>query len=207
MYIISNKFNILVVCFYSNMESQEAEKKQKRQKYLTKKYSAAYLRQREKANAKKRMFLDKMTVEQREIKRAKNRAYFKKKKAENKVKNITEMTEREKRKQRKAWKEASKKYREKKKALANIISNIPPLSDDDSAAIPPVKRQIGRNMVRKDRAKAYRKIKKQEETIVHMKRKIESLRKKLKRVKKKEPVPTTPDSKINSLLKDILVIY
>lgn len=126
------------------METPDAEKNIKRTKKKLKKDSAAYLRQREKANARKRKFLDKMTDEQRELKRAKDREYYKKKKAEKKVKNIADMTEREKRKQRKDWKKASKKYREKKKALANIISDTPPQSDDESAAIPSVRRQVGK---------------------------------------------------------------
>ncbi|KAF5283695.1 hypothetical protein FQA39_LY17243 [Lamprigera yunnana] len=77
--------------------------------------SADYLRQREKANAKKRNCLDKMTEQQIEIKRAKDRECYKKKKAENKVKKISDMAEREKRKKRKDFKKASKKYREKKR--------------------------------------------------------------------------------------------
>ncbi|CAG9782469.1 unnamed protein product [Diatraea saccharalis] len=107
------------------METLDKEKKKRTRKQL-KKDSAAYLRQREKANARKRKFLDKMTEQQKEIKRAKDREYYKKKKEENKVKKISDMTEREKRKQRKDWKKASKKYRDKKKGLANLISNTPP---------------------------------------------------------------------------------
>lgn len=67
------------------------------------------MRRKELANARKRKFLDKMTNEQRAIKRAKDRAYYQKKKTEKKVKIITKMTERERRKQRKKWKKASKK--------------------------------------------------------------------------------------------------
>lgn len=37
------------------------------------------------------------------MKRLKDREYYQRKKAENKVKTINDMTEREKRKQRKAW--------------------------------------------------------------------------------------------------------
>lgn len=98
----------------AKMEPNEDGKK-KTTKKTFKKNSSAYLKYREKANARKRNFLDKMTEEQREIKRAKDRETYQKKKAENKVKKITDMTEREKRKQRKQWKHASKKYRDKKK--------------------------------------------------------------------------------------------
>ncbi|CAH2979297.1 unnamed protein product [Chilo suppressalis] len=93
------------------MESHKAEKN--RSKKQIKKNSTAYLCQREKANGKKRKFLDNMTEEEKHIKRAKGRKYYHKKKQEKKVKNIAEMTEREKRKQIKIWKEVTKKYREK----------------------------------------------------------------------------------------------
>lgn len=190
--------------FCSNMESDKTEIMKKNSKKQLKKNSAAYLRQREHANARNRKFLDKMTDEQREIKRAKDRAYYQKKKAEKKVKNIAEMTEREKRKQRKEWKKASKKYREKKKAFTNIINNTPPHSDDDLGATSSIRKQVGRKIVRKDRAKAYRKIKKQKETIVQMKRKIESLKRKLKRKQAKvKPISLTPNSKVDALIQDI----
>lgn len=186
------------------METPDKEKNKKIPKKL-KKDSAAYLRQREKANARKRKFLDKMTEEQKEIKRAKDREYYRKKKAEKKVKKITDMTEREKRKQRKDWKKASKKYREKKKSLANLVSNTPPQSDDDLAAVPPERRQVGRKIVRKDRAKAYRKIKKQDKIIIEMKRKIASLKKKLVRRDAKIKTVPSPIKKVDALIKDITV--
>lgn len=190
------------------MESPVAGKNKKLQKKQVKKNSSAYLRQREKANARKRKFLNKMTEEEREIKRAKDRAYYQKKKAEKKVKNIDEMTEREKRKQRKIWKEASKKYREKKKAISSIVNNTPPHSDDELAeARSLVRRTVGRKIVRKDRAKAYRKIKKQEKTIANIKRKYETLRKRLRRKEKREQekvqIPTTPNSKVDALIKNV----
>lgn len=57
-----------------------------------KKYSAAYLHQSEKTNARKGKFLDKMTSEKREIKRAKYNEYYQKKKKQ----SIVDMSEREK---------------------------------------------------------------------------------------------------------------
>lgn len=62
------------------MESHKAENNNIRSKKQIKKNSTAYLRQREKANARKRKFLDKMTEEEKEIKRAKGREYYYKKK-------------------------------------------------------------------------------------------------------------------------------
>lgn len=70
------------------MVSHEAEKNKKRPKKRLKKDSSAYLRQREKANARKRKFLDRMTDEQREIKRAKDRAYYQKKKQKRKLRTL-----------------------------------------------------------------------------------------------------------------------
>lgn len=87
------------------------------------KESSSYLLQREKANARKRKFLDKMTAEQRELKKAKDREYYWKHKEHNKVKKIINMTEQEKEKIRKNWKEASIRYREKKKKITNIVDN------------------------------------------------------------------------------------
>lgn len=98
------------------------------------------------------------------------------------------MTEREKQKQRKMWKEASKKYREKKKALSGILHNTPPHSDDDLAASASVRKTVRRQIVRKDRAKAYRKIKQQEKTIAKIKRKYDTLKKRLRRQEKRKEV-------------------
>ncbi|KAH0815919.1 hypothetical protein GEV33_006872 [Tenebrio molitor] len=61
-----------------------------------------------------------MTAEQREIKRVKDKTYYQKKKAEKKVKPIAQMTEQEKRKQRKHWKKASQKYR----SFATLSDNL-----------------------------------------------------------------------------------
>lgn len=96
-----------------------------------------------------------------------------------------------------------KKYRAKKKGLANIISNTPPQSDDDLVAVPLERRQVGRKTVRKDRAKAYRKIKKQEETIVQMKWQIQSLKKKLQRTDAKVKTVPSPIRKVYTLIKDV----
>ncbi|KAK9880145.1 hypothetical protein WA026_008660 [Henosepilachna vigintioctopunctata] len=72
-----------------------------------------------------------MTPEQREMKRLKDREYYQRKKAENKVKTVSDMTERQKRKQKKSWRKNSQKYRQKKKMLPNILSNSPPDSENE----------------------------------------------------------------------------
>lgn len=60
-----------------------------------------------------------------------------------------------------------------------------------------VKRQVTQKIVVQYKARAYRKLKKQEDTMIQMKRKIESLKKKLKR---REPIPTTRNSKVDALI-------
>ena len=102
------------------------------------------------------------------------------------------MTEGEKRKQTKSWKEASKKYRERNKALSNIVNNTPPHSDDDLSATPLVRRTVGRKIVRKDRAQAYRKIKKHDKTIAKIKRKLKE------KTKKKRKKRTVESSGVNN---------
>lgn len=130
-------FILQLSCFINRiMETPGKEKNKKMTQKKLEKDSVAYLRYREKANARKRKFLAKMTEEQKEIKRAKAREYYKKQKAENKVKKISDMTERQKQQLRKNWKIRSKKYRQKKKCLTNAISNTPPQSDDNLAAVP-----------------------------------------------------------------------
>lgn len=160
-----------------------------------------------------------MTAEQREIKRAKDREYYQKKKAKKKVTKVSDMTEREKRKLRKRWRKASKTYREKKMIFANAISNTPPTSEDESTprSLTPenairhnlARREVGRKIVRKDRAKAYRTIQKKENMITQMRRTIESLKKKLQRNTQKEKKISSsvlsPKSKVNELVKDINV--
>ncbi|KAL3282625.1 hypothetical protein HHI36_005800 [Cryptolaemus montrouzieri] len=67
----------------SYMEHDQNEKKKKSKKRL-KQDSIAYKRHRVKANARKRKFLNRMTPEQKETERLKDREYYQKKKAENK---------------------------------------------------------------------------------------------------------------------------
>lgn len=73
-------------------------------------------RRQELTNARKRKFLLNMTPEQKAKKQVKDRAYYNKMKADNKVKSITEMSEKEKEEQRKLWRQNTRKYREKKKS-------------------------------------------------------------------------------------------
>lgn len=100
--------------FAVNIRRNEEEKKRPTRKRLNRD-SPTYLRHRELANARKRRFLDNMTEEEKILKRAKDREYYKKKKAENKIKKIADLTECQKRVLRTHWIKASKKYRERNK--------------------------------------------------------------------------------------------
>ena len=195
------------------METEQPKKKKTSKKNINKN-SAAYIKQRQKANARKRKYLDNLTLEQRELKKAKDREYYQKKKAENKIKSIKSMTEREKRKQRALWKKNSRKYRQKKENLVNIITNTPPQSEDENIHVHNdtpylTKRKRGRKVVRKDRAKAYRTIAKQNTKIKEMQNKIDSLKKKIKRQKRKERMLKTvskneasPNTKVDNIIRD-----
>lgn len=107
-------FGIRELFSTGNMENDKNEEK-KKQKKRSKQDSIAYKKHREKANARKRKFLDKMTPEQREMKILKDREYYQRKKAENKVKTVSDMTERQKRKQRKLWRKNLKSIDRKKR--------------------------------------------------------------------------------------------
>lgn len=183
---------------------QHNRSKEKPSKKKINRNSAVYIRQREKANARKRRFLDKMTPEQREIKKAKDRDYYQRKKAEKKIKFISDMSEREKRQQRKLWKKNSRKYRERKKMLASVQNDTPPDSDIENED--PVR---GRNPVNKGRSKLYRTIRKQKEKIGSMQRKLDSLRKRIdrntKRAEKEATKTTTPMKTVNDLLEGCYV--
>lgn len=192
---------------------EHQNKQQKQSKKKVNQNSAAYLKQREKENARKRKFLDKMTPEQKEMKKVKDREYYARKKAENKTKTISDMSEREKRQQRKQWKKNSQKYREKKRMLTSILNNSPPASENEPNDDPgpsAVRAKLGRKAVKKDRSKAYRTIRKQKMQISKMQKKIDSLRKKLERKKRlvereAKNNSATPNSKVNELVKDCSV--
>ncbi|CAH0673870.1 unnamed protein product [Spodoptera exigua] len=77
------------------------------------KSSPAYIRQRQIANARKRVYLDKLTPEQREIKKAKDREYYYKKKNTMQRRSIYDLPEDKQLKLRAQWNRNTKKYRQK----------------------------------------------------------------------------------------------
>ena len=138
-------------CFSAgNMETDKNDKKKKKSKKRSKQDSIAYKIHREKANARKSKFLDKMTPEHKEMKRLKDREYCHRKKNENKVKTVSDMTESQKKKQRKLWRKNSQKYRQKKKMMGNILANSPPNSENEVENDNRVSRKkSGRKLVKK----------------------------------------------------------
>ncbi|KAG6443763.1 uncharacterized protein LOC115456138 [Manduca sexta] len=192
------------------MENDKNEEKRKSKKRL-KQDSVAYKRHREKANARKRKFLDNMTPEQKEMKRLKDREYYQRKKAEKKVKTISDMTEREKRKQRKSWREYSQKYRQKKKMMENILADSPPASENEMKSdIRELRKKSGRKRIKKDRAQAYRIIKKQKQQIQKMQKSIDKLRKKVERNRRREERASqhcadTPTRKVDEITRECFV--
>lgn len=69
---------------FSDINCKMEKGNRKTSKKKIKENSAAYIKQKEKAKARKRKFLEKMTPEQRELKRAKDREYYHKKKLKRK---------------------------------------------------------------------------------------------------------------------------
>ncbi|XP_052755804.1 uncharacterized protein LOC128201806 isoform X2 [Galleria mellonella] len=104
----------------------------------------ALTRAQEKAKARKRRFLEKMTPEQKELKRKKDLQYYHKRKAEKK-KNIAEMPENQRTKLRELWRINSKKYRERKKRIEvpvvkNEVIIIPEIKKE--AEVPEIKKEV-----------------------------------------------------------------
>lgn len=125
------------------------------------------------------------------------------------------MSQREKREQRKRWKKNSKTYREKKKSLANTLNDTPPESENGNICSPHSlsHKKAGRKIVRKDRAKAYRTIKKKNDQIKRLQQTVDRLRKKSERSKgsvqrtsstasNNNGTDLTPNAKTNELLKN-----
>ncbi|KAK9872668.1 hypothetical protein WA026_018802 [Henosepilachna vigintioctopunctata] len=121
------------------------------------------------------------------------------------------MTERQKRKQRKSWRKNSQKYRQKKKMLANILSNSPPDSENEIEIDNSLSRKrSGTKLFKKDKAQAYRTVKKQKDKIQKMQRIIDKLRKKVQRNRRREERVSqknadTPTRKVNELTRECSV--
>lgn len=144
-----------------------------------------YERQKEMARERQRKRRAKLSDEQLESKRKYNRDRRDKLKRENKIKTVTDMTPRERRKTRKNWREQNKERSLKNKALKNAIANNPPGTPTRSPERETDQKKRGRKNVLKSKAKAYRLFKKQEKQIANLKRKIEKYKKREYRQKVK----------------------
>lgn len=110
-------------------------------------------------------------------------------KIENKIKSVDQLTPREQRNIRKVWRESKRKRRGEIKVQKETADNTVtlPQSEDEHGESGQKKR--GRKRVRRDRSKAYKKIKEQK-CIKNLQRKLEIYKKRLQRKDKK---PSTTD--------------
>lgn len=123
----------------------------------------------------------------------KEKERWKKRREENKLPPlIKDMNQREQRSKRKQWRKEIKERREKKRQRDEMIKNAsviisPPTSPTHSVEevhiTPEAKR--GRKYVKRDRAKAYKKIKKLEEELIKKSREADKYRKRYERLVKK----------------------
>lgn len=156
-----------------------AKKKKDNEKSIEK-----YERAKKLAAARQRKRKSNMTQEQLEQKKKRDRNRYQRLKAENKIKLVKDMSDKEKKNCRKLWRNRQAALRRRKKA-EEVIADTPPSSDSER---PSTSRQrgAGRKSVRKDRAKAYRQLEKQKSEINHLKRKLEKYKKRLTREKQKK---------------------
>lgn len=155
-----------------------------------------YRRERDLANARNRKYKANMSEEKLEKKRERDRQRYHRLKQEKKIKLVGEMTEKEKKQSRKIWRKRKAVLRKKKKEEEDMLINTPPNSDIEGG-LPVTKRdsrqkQVGRKLVRKERAKVYRELRKQKEDNKKLKAKLEKYKKRLQRERSKSSSKTSP---------------
>lgn len=108
---------------------------------------------------------------------------YRSRKNSGKLKCISELTERQKRSVRKRWRKNQKQKREKDKDIANLITvNTPPDSPgNEDIYLVDGRRSSGRKKVRRDRAKAYREVKKLKVKLQKKEKEIHKYKKRLYR--------------------------
>lgn len=130
----------------------------------------------------------------------KEKKRYHKRKVEGQIRSINDMTEREKRHTRKAWRKKKQKERnERKRESTELQLETPPSTP--SGPFPINLTNAGRKKVRKDRAKAYREIKKLKDQIADQKRTIERYKKRLYRQKLNSSDTNSPRTQTRTLLK------
>lgn len=149
----------------------------------------------------------------------KERLKYLKKKEKGQRKIISQMTEREKRKTRKKWKESSKHYREKLKTEKNATNFIqqatPPPSDVEDLQehrrpiyIENRRIQEARNRSQRQRRLRNKQIKHRDRVIAKLKKKLKTQQQKYRRLKgkrkaKPKPIELTPKTRCEQLADDI----
>ena len=120
------------------------------------------------------------------------------------MKTISECTEREKRRRRKLWRRDSKNYRARLKNLRISTCETPPESDIEEPSLESVQKTRGRKAKKRDRAKAYRKIAKQEKLIKELTKRVGRYKRKYFRfkesVQKNPQTSPSPNKKVSLLV-------
>ena len=128
------------------------------------------------------------------------------KKQSGKVLVIENMTDRERRKKRKDWQRASRRYRMKRNEEGDATEMTPagtPEAGSSGQDRESANRRVGRKRVNKDRAKCYRRLRQKEEELLKERRKRYRAEKRLQRLRKNVKTPLTPRSKTRSLLRHL----
>ncbi|CAH1114447.1 unnamed protein product [Psylliodes chrysocephalus] len=151
-------------------------------------------------------------VKYEEYKR-KEKERYEKRRNEGKIKNISDLTNREKREKRKTWRHSSKKYRQRLRMIENIVDITPPASPQvNDLPEPPHEtpsRQLlqGKRQSKKNRRKLHATIKKLEAKNATLKKKMGTYKRRcnrllLERRGKKSALPDSPTDKVNELIEN-----
>lgn len=170
-----------------------------------KKLSKEEILQRKREAERKRYERIKNDPQKREELREKERLKYLKKKEKGTRKLVENMTSREHREAKKKWRKHCRKYRNKKKVLANITNSFMRENTPDSDAsnscrmstseVPElVKTKIDRNKLLRHKIK-----KKKDEEIKALKKKVLKYKKRLSRLKMKENTKDTPNTKLQKM--------
>ncbi|CAL1295331.1 unnamed protein product [Larinioides sclopetarius] len=197
--------------------SQVQKSRRKRKRVSGEKCQAlAYKKQREKANARNRKYLEKMTDAQREERNRKRREAYQKNKNLNLIKDINDLAPRQQQKKRKYWREASAKYRKQKQQLKDVITsksqtNSEPCVVSGDVQLTPLssQRKHGEKAWAKNNTQLLREIQEKDRTIVELQHELKMLQKSLQRKKKNSlstrNLTTSPNRKVKTLTRGCTV--
>lgn len=184
-----------------------------------------------------------LSEDQLNEKRKKDRERYRKSKQNGLIKSIRELSPKKQATKRKEWKANSQRHRDKKKLLKEtdryLEQNSPPSTDDEQDQNQPpldnsnednyvreeneaiqkeskkssIKRNVGRQKVKKSRTSCYRKLKESEKQISELKKSLAKYKKQIQRLNLKKIKPATqkitdmdsPETKVNKLTTEINV--